>query len=123
MKRLYFALAILFALAVIVGTGTSFVYKANKDMTSIINKIEKSARADDILSAATLCESAERQWVDYEEKLNLFVNHAEVCEIGVSLSSLKPLIEHDEKAEFFCELNKVKTMLTHFASMENIHNE
>ncbi len=121
MKRLYFALAVFLVLVGIVATGTYYVGKANDTMTSYLEKIETAAREDKIDEAVMLCESAEQEWVSSEEKLTLFLNHAEICEIGVKIAAMKPLIEHNEKAEFFSSLNEVKVMLIHLATMENIN--
>lgn len=123
MKRLYFALGVFLVIALIVGCGTYVVYESNERMNSIFDEIETAAKKDDIEKAVSLCEKAENEWVDFEKKLTLFVNHSEICEIGVSVSAMKPLIEYDEKAEFFSELNKVRVQLTHLASMENINKQ
>lgn len=118
MKRLFFAVAIVLILAGIISWGTYYVNQANLVINEYIDKIETAANEDNIDQAVELCDQAERAWVGFEKKLNIFVNHAEICEIGVGISSIKPLIEYDEKAEFFSAVNELKVMLTHFASME-----
>ena len=123
MKRLYLAAAVLLTICVIVGYGTYEVYNANNTMTSLLKKIEQSAKSDDIENAVAFCQKAEKEWINFEDRLTLFVNHAEICDIGVAISSMKPLIEHNEKAEFFSELNKVKVMLTHLSAMEHVGKE
>lgn len=123
MKRTIFAIAIIIVIVGIVASGTHYVKQANDVMTDYLAKIETVAKQDNPKQALMLCEEAEKEWVNFEKKLNLFVNHAEICEIGVGISAMKPLIEHDEKAEFFSQLNEVKVMLTHLASMENINSK
>ena len=123
MKRMIFAIAIIIVIVGIVASGTHYVKQANDVMTNYIKKIETAAKQDNPKQALMLCEAAEKEWVNFEKKLNLFVNHAEICEIGVGISAMKPIIEHNEKAEFFSQLNEVKVMLTHLASMENINSK
>lgn len=123
MKRFIFAIAIIIALVGIVASGTYYVKQANDVMNDYITKIETAAKQDNPKKALSLCENAEKEWINFEKKLNIFVNHAEICEIGVGICAMKPLIEYNEKAEFFSQLNEVKVMLTHLASMENINSK
>ena len=123
MKRLFFGVAVFIIIGLIVGAGTYTVNKTDKRMNEIFEEIETAANNDDYTSAVELCEKAENEWIGYEKKLSYFVNHQEVCDIGVAISAMKPMIEHKEKAEFFSELNKAKTQLTHLAAMENIKND
>lgn len=122
MKRLFFGIAVLIVIGLIVGIGTYTVDKTDKRMNEIFEQIETAAKNDEFSSAVKLCEKAEKEWINHEEKLSFFVNHQEVCDIGVAISAMKPMIEHKEKAEFFSELNKAKTQLTHLSKMENINN-
>ncbi|MBQ5590433.1 MAG: DUF4363 family protein [Clostridia bacterium] len=118
MSRIFVALGLVVALGIMVGTGFYTINKGNKTLSAILNEVELSAMQDDIEKSANLCEKAEKEWIKCEEKITIFANHAEVCEIGVAISSLKPLIQYNEKAEFFSELNRVKIMLEHLAAME-----
>lgn len=121
MKRLYFALAVAIVMAGIILTGTFTVKNAYYEMNTIFRRIEVKAENEEFDKALVLCEEAEKKWVKYEKELSIFVNHEEVCNIGVSLSAMKPLIEYKEKAEFFSEINKARTSLTHLASLEKIN--
>lgn len=123
MKRMLFGVAILLVIGLIVGLGSFTVYKTDKKMNAIFEKIESHANNNQIKATIRLCDMAEKEWIKNEKTLSLFVNHQEVCDIGVSISALAPLIKHNEKAEFFSELNKAKTQLTHLSNMENIINK
>ena len=123
MKRLYFVLVIFAVLIGVIAFGTYTVYQTSNDINKMISEIETYAKNDKIKQAVESCEKAEKLWTDNEEKLSFFVNHQEVCEIGVGISALKPLIQYNEKAEFLSQLNEVKIMLTHLAKMENVKIE
>ena len=122
MKRIYFVIAIFLALCLMIGFGTYYVNQANDKLMGYLDKIEVAIQNDDVLAAVKYCDEAERDWIKQEEKLNLFVNHEEVCGIGVAISSLKPLIAYNERAEFLSKLAEVRTMIVHLSAMENIKN-
>lgn len=122
MKRLYFALALALSIIAIVGFGTFSVKQAKNQLSHYLNEVEVAAKNNDFDSALLLCEKAENSWIESEKKLTYFVNHSDICEIGVSISSIKAFVKYKEQAELFSELNKVRVMITHLSTMENVKN-
>lgn len=121
MKRLYFALGVAIIMAGIIVTGTFTVKNAYTEMNTLFDEMETEAENENYSKALQICERAEKKWIEYEKQLSVFVNHEEVCNIGVSLSAIKPLIKHGEKAELLSEINQARVSLTHLASLEKIN--
>lgn len=121
MKRLYFAFGIALILAGIILSGTFTVKNAYYEMNSLLDEIEFEAENENYINALKIFEEAEEKWIEFEKQLSVFVNHEEVCNIGVSLSALKPLIKYGEKAELLSEINQARVSLTHLASLEKIN--
>lgn len=120
MKRLYFGLGIALVIFAIIFCGTKAVRGAEKDMKNEFFVLQKCVEKNDFESAEKLAGKAEKKWVIYEKNLSFFVNHAEVCEIGVTLSQLKPLIKARQKGDINAQIKKAQTLLLHLANIENI---
>ncbi len=122
MKRLYFALGIFVIIFAVIFCGTMEIEKAHSDMKTSFSSLQKSVEKGESEKAEALAEKLESKWVDYEKKLSLFVNHAEVCEIGVAVSTIKPLIKAKQFGDVLAEIKKAQTLLCHLVNIENIKN-
>ena len=123
MKRLYFAIGVVVIITAIILSGTLTVKNADKDMKKMFSSLQECVKNNDFDKAEKICDKAEKKWVEYEKSLSFFVNHAEVCDIGVCISAIKPLIKNRQKGDVLSELNKAETLLTHLANLENIKNK
>ncbi|MBQ4156034.1 MAG: DUF4363 family protein [Clostridia bacterium] len=120
MKRWYFAVALLLSIVIIIGIGIFSVNNSSKQMLNAFDEIEISLKQDNKIRAVELCEKAEKKWVENEKKLTYFVNHSEMCEIGVDIASMKALLKNAEIGEFYSALESARVKLSHLAAMEKI---
>ena len=120
MKLRYFAIALLASVVVIIGIGIHSVDKANNQMLNAFYEIEFALKQNNQEEAVDLCEKAEEKWIENEKKLTYFVNHSEMCEIGVDIASMKALLKSAEMGEFYSALESARVKLSHLTSMEKI---
>ena len=120
MKRWYFAIALLISVVVIIGVGIYSVSNSSKQMLNAFDEIEFALKQKNKQQAVELCEKAEKKWVENEKKLTYFVNHSEMCEIGVDIASMKALLKSAEMGEFYSALESARVKLSHLVAMEKI---
>lgn len=122
MKRLLFVPILGGIIAAIIICGMSGASSYSKQITQILDNAENEMIQGNCEKAAEYADYAESVWVDAESKLNIFLNHADTAEIGITLSKLSPLARYGDLSEYLAESNTAKVQLIHMSAMESINN-
>ncbi|MGN0114503.1 MAG: DUF4363 family protein [Acutalibacteraceae bacterium] len=118
MKRLWAALIMAIVIAAIIICGLFFIKKYSKEVNDTLKYAAEAANADDMQTAAMLCENAEDKWVNAEKVLRIFVNANELSEIGLTITTLPEYAKNDEKAELLAGIKTAQVQLIHLSNTE-----
>ena len=118
MKRLWAALIMAVIIAAIIFCGLFFIKKYSKELNDTLKYAAAAANADDMQTAARLCENAEDKWVSAEKVLRIFVNANELSDIGLTITTLPEYAKCDEKAELLAGIKTAQIQLIHLSNTE-----
>lgn len=118
MKRLWAALAMAVVIAAIIICGLFFIKKYSAEVNATLKFAAAAANADDMQTAAKLCERAEDEWVNAEKVLRIFVNANELSDIGLTVTALSEYAKNDEKAELLVGIKTAQIQLIHLSNTE-----
>ena len=93
--------------------GQTTVAGCDKKISSFIDQARDAVMQEDFANAQQAAEKAEETFVNCETKLELFVNHRLVEEVGMELSKLPSLAKEDTCQEFLAELESARVMMIH----------
>ena len=118
MKRLWTAALFAVIITAVCLMGMAPVNVRSKNIREVLLKAEVAAAEERFLEAASLAKKAEEIWVETEKSLHYFVNHADLAEIGVSISRLESLARNGDKGTFLSECRAAAVLIIHLTNEE-----
>lgn len=91
-----------------------------EEMKNKTEKIEDLVRDGDISVAEDKLKTLEDDWIENEERLAVYIDHELLEEIGVSIASLKKMVNADDKNLFYAASAELKTKFIHMKDINSL---
>ncbi|NLN81246.1 MAG: DUF4363 family protein [Clostridiales bacterium] len=118
MKRVYAAIGILLAVAVLCVTTLKFQSNNIKELILIVEKIEDAYKKDDIESCIELSYEFAEKYKTNTGTFPFFMRHSDVSKIEETIVTLPIMLKTDDIQHFAAELARCKNMLVNMADLE-----
>lgn len=120
MKKIKVAIATLIIIPLLILTGQIYLHRTALSMVSILDEVEKYERVSDTDKAKHVLDNFQTKWGFHKQIVATFVRHAEIDFANQSAAKLKPLIDCDDKAQFYAECETLKMQINHIEDTEKL---
>lgn len=100
MKRLYIALAILVVVFAATLYNAYFLNQLTTDVTTLLDRAESRAQAEDWQSAAKLTTQANELWDSHTLYLHIFLRHNNIDEVETGFCEVWEYLQEEEHADY-----------------------
>lgn len=118
MKKIKVAIATLIIIPLIIAVCHIYLNRVSVNMVSILNDVEKYERASDANMAKQKLDYFQTKWGFHKQVIATFVRHAEIDFANQSAAKLKPLIDCEDKSQFYAECETLKMQINHIEDTE-----
>lgn len=120
MKRLLTALVLALLLTGICVIGVCTIDRQYEKMDGLLEEAIDCYENGEMEKAPALAVEIEKQWVETERYLSLFVNHETVDEVGASIARLEPLALTDDVSDYLAVCKEARLRLLHMRGDEKV---
>lgn len=121
MKRLFISLAIFAALFGFAFYGTVALSHEGERLTALLTDAINLAEMGNADGAKQAAERLEVGYIEAEKRLSYFVNHRDIGQLGVEISTLPSLAEAEDLSNFLASCNSAKTSIIHLVDSATPH--
>ena len=121
MKRLFISLAIFAALFGFAFYGTVVLSHEGERLTALLTEAINLAEKGNADGAKQAAERLEVGYIEAEKRLSYFVNHRDIGQLGVEISTLPSLAEAEDLSNFLASCNSAKTSIIHLVDSATPH--
>lgn len=121
MKRLFISLAIFAALFGFAFYGTVALSHEGERLTSLLTEAIDQAKKGNAEAAKQAAERLEARYIESEKRLSYFVDHRNIGQLGVEISTLPSLAEAEDLSNFLASCNSAKTSIIHLVDSATPH--
>ena len=121
MKRLFISLAIFAALFGFAFYGTVVLSHEGERLTALLTDAINLAEMGNADGAKQAAERLEVGYIEAEKRLSYFVNHRDIGQLGVEISTLPSLAEAEDLSNFLASCNSAKTSIIHLVDSATPH--
>ncbi|SBV99674.1 conserved exported hypothetical protein [uncultured Eubacteriales bacterium] len=100
MKRLYIALAILAVVFAATLYNAYFLNQLTSDITTLLDRAESRAKAEDWRSATKLTTQANDLWEDHTLYLHVFLRHSNIDEVETGFREVWEFLLAEERTDY-----------------------
>ena len=121
MKRLFISLAIFAALFGFAFYGTVVLSHEGERLTALLTEAINLAEKGNADGAKQAAKRLEVGYIEAEKRLSYFVNHRDIGQLGVEISTLPSLAEAEDLSNFLASCNSAKTSIIHLVDSATPH--
>jgi hypothetical protein len=118
MKRIYIAIAFLLTAFIITAVEIGFISAKADNYISRIEQIDKMILKNDFEDAIVCCEEIDNQWSNSAKRIDLFLIHDYVDDIGSSIAKMRAYVENGSIDMYFAESYYTKKQLASIKESE-----
>lgn len=118
MKRIYISLSIIIAVFILAAVETGYISAKADSYIFKIENTDKLMLKDNFSEAINLCSSIEESWDNSAKKIDMFLIHDYVDNIGDSISKMRAYAENGSVDMYFAESSAAKKELASIKESE-----
>lgn len=118
MKRVYFAIAVLLLIPLLIVTGQIYLRHVTTGLSGTLDLAQEYASEKKTDQARGEVREFMQKWETGKTVMETFVRHLELDEINQGSARLEPYLEDDDKTEFNAECDELKVQLEHIWNAE-----
>ena len=118
MRRLIAAAVLAAVIVSVCVVGQQVIRRCGQEVGALLMESMEAAQNGDTETAAQKAALAEETFTERENKLNFFIRHDLVEDLGSQLAKLKDLATEETASEFLSEAGSAVIMLTHVVDDE-----